>query len=91
MNNNNINKGRRLGSSLILAGLLVIVSALITLIAAVGLFGHVYAETGVSGKVTFLPWDGKSGSIVYLPPARADLNTIISLPPAIVSSAIVSV
>jgi hypothetical protein len=91
MNNNNINKGRRADSSFKFAGVLVVLSAIITLGAAVGLFSHVYAESGVSGKITFLPWDGKSGSIVYLPPARDDLNTIVSLPPAIVSSGIVSV
>jgi len=51
----------------------------------VGLFSHVYAESGVFDKTTFLPWDGKSGSIVYLPPAQEDLNTFTSSPPAIVN------
>lgn len=91
MKDDNINKKRRGDSSFKFAGVLVVVSAIITLVAAVSLSTHVYAESEVSGKITFLPWDGKSGSIVYLPPARDDLNTITALPPAIVSSGIDSV
>ena len=75
-----------------LTGILLVGSMVLIIAALGGLSNHAFAvSSGVSGKITFLPWDGKGGIIVFLPPASGIGSTTSLLPPAIVGSGLINV
>jgi hypothetical protein len=61
-------------------------TAIVLTLALGGIFAqHAFADSAISGKITFLPWDGTSGILVLLPPSHSGMGTAIPLAPALVS------
>lgn len=71
--------------SLVIAGALVATAIVLTL-ALGGVFAQdAFADSAISGKINFLPWEGTGGILVLLPPAYSGMGTTIPLAPALVS------
>jgi hypothetical protein len=66
---------------------IILVAVVASTVLALGsLAQYVSADIAVSGKITFLPWYGTGGEIVYLPPAKSGIETTTALlPPALVT------
>jgi hypothetical protein len=83
--NKNTNKNIGMKRSLVIAGALVTTAIVLTL-ALGGIFAQdAFADSAISGKINFLPWEGTGGILVLLPPAYSGMGTTIPLAPALVS------
>jgi len=83
--NKNSNENIGMQRPLVIAGALVTTAILVTLAVGGSFAQHATADSAISGKITFLPWDGTSGKLILLPPAQSGMGTTIPLAPALVS------
>lgn len=71
--------------SLVIAGAFVTTAILVTLALRGSFAQHASAQSAISGKIIFLPWDGTGGKLVLVPSAQTGMGTTIPLAPALVS------